>query len=95
MPSPTLTHFTLSGQSLLNTLDALKPMERFDEKELRIPVLDKYKESGKLHILGKVETGVLRTGDTILCNPGTVFIIFIFLHVHVFARDTHNSFSVC
>lgn len=47
-------------------------MERFDEKDLRIPVLDKYKESGKLHIMGKVETGVLKTGDTILSNPGSV-----------------------
>eukprot|EP01127_Copromyxa_protea_P003078 TRINITY_DN12949_c0_g1_i1.p1 TRINITY_DN12949_c0_g1~~TRINITY_DN12949_c0_g1_i1.p1 ORF type:complete len:562 (+),score=176.15 TRINITY_DN12949_c0_g1_i1:48-1688(+) len=63
----------ITSLSLLDTLDGLTPMERFDEKPLRIPVLDKFKESGKLHILGKVETGVLRTGETILCNPGASF----------------------
>jgi len=60
------------GQPLLTVLDELKPLDRLDEKELRIPVLDKYKESGKLHVLGKVESGVLKTGDTILSNPGSV-----------------------
>jgi hypothetical protein len=59
-------------------------MERFDEKPLRIPVLDKYKESGKLHILGKVETGVLKTGDSILCNPGSVRFFFLIVRVGVF-----------
>lgn len=60
-----------TGEPLLTLLDSLKPLDRQDEKPLRIPVLDRYRESGKLHILGKVECGVLRTGDTILSNPGS------------------------
>eukprot|EP01126_Amoeba_proteus_P021416 TRINITY_DN2175_c0_g2_i1.p1 TRINITY_DN2175_c0_g2~~TRINITY_DN2175_c0_g2_i1.p1 ORF type:complete len:601 (-),score=148.78 TRINITY_DN2175_c0_g2_i1:61-1737(-) len=58
------------GEALLPLLDSLKPLDRQDEKPLRIPVLDRYKESGKLHVLGKVECGVLRTGDVISAHPG-------------------------
>jgi len=61
-----------TGPPLLSLLDQLQPLVRLDETELRIPVLDRYKESGKLHIMGKVETGVLKTGDTILSNPSSV-----------------------
>jgi peptide chain release factor subunit 3 len=60
------------GPSLLDALDALKPLERMDEAPLRIPVLDKYKESGKTYILGKVESGCLKTGDDLIANPGQV-----------------------
>jgi len=61
-----------TGEPLLSVLDSLSPLERMDERELRIPVLDKYKEAGKLHIMGKVETGILRTGDTILSHPNSI-----------------------
>jgi len=61
-----------SGTSLLGALDLLKPLDRQDQMPLRIPVLDKYKESGKTYILGKVEYGCLKTGDEIVSNPGNV-----------------------
>jgi peptide chain release factor subunit 3 len=60
------------GPTLLGLLDEMSPLERLDESPLRIPVLDKYKESGKVFVLGKVEAGVLRTGDDILIMPGNV-----------------------
>jgi peptide chain release factor subunit 3 len=63
------------GSTLLETLDSLKPLERMDELPLRIPVLDRYKDSGKTVIMGKVETGVLKTGDEILCNPNNIKLI--------------------
>jgi len=53
----------------LSTLDALQPFERLDELPLRIPILDKYRESGKVYIMGKVETGILKQGDEIFINP--------------------------
>jgi len=58
-----------SGPSLIQVLDALKPLDRLTEAPLRIPVLDKYKEHGKTFILGKVETGFLKCGDTVLSSP--------------------------
>jgi len=59
-----------NGGSLINVLDELKPLERMDQYPLRIPVLDKYKLSGRLIVLGKVESGVLKAGDTLCINPG-------------------------
>ena len=60
------------GPTLLNLLDEMTPLERLDESPLRVPVLDKYKESGKVYILGKVEAGVLRSGDDIFVQPGNI-----------------------
>lgn len=70
IPSSILT--LLSGPTMLQVLDSLSPLERADEAPLRIPILDKYKESGKVFILGKVEQGILRSGDDILLQPGNV-----------------------
>jgi len=64
-----------NGKTLLETLDSLQPLERMDELPLRIPVLDRYKESGKTIIMGKIETGVLRVGDELVCNPNNIKII--------------------
>jgi len=55
---------------LLATLDELKSVERLDAAPLRFPVLDRYKESGKVYIMGKIESGTLKTGDTIQVYPG-------------------------
>jgi len=65
-----------NGKPLLTMLDELQPFERLDEMPLRIPVLDKYRESGKLYIMGKVETGVIKQGDEIFINPnGMKFLV--------------------
>lgn len=61
-----------SGPTLIELLDQMSPLERADEAPLRIPILDKYKESGKVYILGKVEQGVLRAGDDIILMPGNI-----------------------
>jgi peptide chain release factor subunit 3 len=58
-----------TGQSLLETLDSLVPIERTKFGDLRIPILDKYKENGQTYILGKVESGSLNHGDTLIINP--------------------------
>lgn len=57
---------------LLDILDSLQPFERLNEKPLRIPVLDKIKEDGKFLIMGKIETGVLKVGDEIICGPNNI-----------------------
>uniref|UniRef100_A0A6B2L0G2 Tr-type G domain-containing protein n=1 Tax=Arcella intermedia TaxID=1963864 RepID=A0A6B2L0G2_9EUKA len=59
-----------SGLALLQLLDSLQPLARLDTAPLRIPVLDKYKEAGKLVVLGKVESGVIKSGDTLAIYPG-------------------------
>jgi len=60
------------GPPLLGVLDSLQPLARMDTATLRIPVLDRYKEAGKLVILGKVEAGILKTGDNLQMSPGGI-----------------------
>lgn len=50
-------------------MDTLQPLERLSESSLRVPILDKFKESGKTYIIGKVESGILNLGDTIFVSP--------------------------
>jgi len=64
------------GPPLLELLDTLQPLARLDASPLRIPVLDKYKEAGRVVILGKVEAGVVKTGETLTIVPGgTQFVV--------------------
>jgi len=64
------------GPPLLGLLDSLQPLARMDTAPLRIPVLDKYKEAGRLIVLGKIEAGVLRIGDTVNVVPsGAQFLV--------------------
>jgi peptide chain release factor subunit 3 len=58
------------GPALLDLFDSLQPLARLDASPLRVPVLDKYKEAGKIIILGKIEAGVLKTGDMVTVVPG-------------------------
>lgn len=60
------------GLSLLDMLDSLQSFDRLDEKPLRIPVLDKIKEEGKFLIMGKIESGILKVGDEIVCQPNNI-----------------------
>jgi len=65
------------GPTLLGLLDSLQPLARLDASPLRIPVLDRYKQAGKLVILGKIEAGVLKTNDTLVVHPGGIqFVVF-------------------
>jgi len=65
------------GPPLLSLLDDLQPLARLDSSPLRVPVLDRYKEAGRLVILGKIEAGILRAGDTLVAHPGGIqFTVF-------------------
>lgn len=35
-----------------------------------MPLLDRYKDAGKVYVIGKVDGGMLRTGDTVVLVPG-------------------------
>lgn len=53
----------------MSTLDALPAMPRNPDVPVRIPVIDRYKEMGLLHVVGKVEVGTLTRGDTLALVP--------------------------
>ncbi|KAL0483655.1 protein synthesis elongation factor 1-alpha [Acrasis kona] len=58
------------GPTLLEALDALEPPKRPTEKPLRLPLQDVYKIGGIGTVpVGRVETGVMKPGDTVLFAP--------------------------
>jgi peptide chain release factor subunit 3 len=59
---------THSGLSLLEHLDKLPMVDRKISSPVMIPVAEKYKDMGTVAV-GKVESGHVRKGDTLLLMP--------------------------
>jgi len=58
------------GRILLEALDNIKPPKRPSEKPLRLPLQDVYKIGGIGTVpVGRVETGVLKPGTTVIFAP--------------------------
>jgi elongation factor 1-alpha len=58
------------GNTLLEQLDALEPPKRPTDKPLRVPLQDVYKISGIGTVpVGRVETGILKPGMTVVFAP--------------------------
>ena len=61
------------GPTLLEALDALNPPKRPTEKPLRLPLQDVYKIGGIGTVpVGRVETGILKPGMTVVFAPAGV-----------------------
>ncbi|MCC6054293.1 MAG: translation elongation factor EF-1 subunit alpha [Thermosphaera sp.] len=59
-----------NGPTLVESLDLLEPPPKPIEKPLRLPVQDVYSISGVGTVaVGRVETGVLKTGDRVAITP--------------------------
>ena len=54
--------------TLISTLDSFKIADRNPDAPLRVPCLDRYSERGCV-MIGKVESGTLRTGDKVAILP--------------------------
>lgn len=60
-----------SSSALLETLDAVSRSRDEDPTlPLRIPLLDRYKEAGKVFAMGKVDGGRVKVGDVLVAHPG-------------------------
>lgn len=57
------------GRILLETLDMLSPMLLPVERPLRFPVQDVYRFDEIRYIAGRVESGIVRKGDTLTFSP--------------------------
>ncbi len=60
--------YTFSGPSLLEHLDKMPMVDRKRNGPLMMPISEKYKDMGTV-VVGKVESGHLRKGDTLLLMP--------------------------
>lgn len=66
-PGPRLAWY--DGPSLLAAIDALPLPEGLDSAPLRLPVQDVYRFDDRRVIAGRIESGTLAVGDTILISP--------------------------
>ncbi|NDF13115.1 MAG: adenylyl-sulfate kinase [Proteobacteria bacterium] len=57
------------GPTIVEALDLFKPKPVLDELPLRFPVQDVYKFDERRIIVGRIESGRLKVGDTILFSP--------------------------
>lgn len=58
------------GPTLLDALDRFDPGAPLVNQPLRLPIQDVYKFDHRRIIVGRVESGVLRVGDTVRFSPG-------------------------
>lgn len=56
------------GLSLFQTLDNLPPADRNSKAPFRMPIIDKYKDSGTV-VMGKSEAGLIRVGQGLCVMP--------------------------
>jgi len=81
--SPNLPWY--KGPTLLEALDAIKPPKRPVDKPLRLPLQDVYKIGGIGTVpVGRVETGILKPGMTVLFAP-------VFLTTEVKSIEMHHE----
>ncbi|MBN8531410.1 MAG: adenylyl-sulfate kinase [Alphaproteobacteria bacterium] len=66
-PSPNMPWYT--GPSVVEALDHFTPTPALEHLPLRFPVQDVYKFDQRRIIAGRIESGSLRVGDTLLFSP--------------------------
>lgn len=59
-----------SGKTLIEVLDSFENAALPVSRPLRFPVQDVYRFQGRRIIVGRVESGILRTGDRLMFSPG-------------------------
>lgn len=67
-PSPSLSWY--EGGSLLDAIEGLDPAPSLHALPLRFPVQDVYREGETRILVGRVESGTLRTGERLTFSPG-------------------------
>ncbi len=78
-----------SGLTILNALDTFKTLENKQNYPLRFPVQDVYNVDGKRIIVGRVEAGIIETGQRIQVLPtGEVTVI---ASVEEYLNEDKNS----
>jgi peptide chain release factor subunit 3 len=59
------------GPCLFEALDAVELPERSPNGPFRMPLIDKYRDMGTV-VMGKIESGSVRRGDTLMIMPNKV-----------------------
>ena len=70
-------YFCISGPSLLEHLDNMQALDRKIDAPLMMPITEKYKDMGTI-VVGKIESGKVKKGQTVLVMPNRVNITYAF-----------------
>ena len=62
-------------KTLLQAMEELPPPGRSSEDAVRFPIYGRFKDEGKIHIHGKVESGQISVGDKLQIMPGKIVIV--------------------
>ena len=63
----------ITGKTLIDAIDAIRPPVKVEDKPLRIPLQDVYKMNGTgLVPVGRIETGKMRAGYSITFAPSNI-----------------------
>jgi len=54
------------GPCLFETLDELPLPVRFNDKGIRLPIIDKMKDQGGIFAFGKLEAGIIKEGMMVM-----------------------------
>lgn len=65
-----------SGPSFIQFIDELPPLHRKIDASFVMPIIDKYRDMGTF-IMGKVEAGEAKKGQSLLLMPNRVSILFV------------------
>jgi peptide chain release factor subunit 3 len=57
------------GETLMGILDNLKPLDRSYDAPLRMSISDKFKDMGVMHAIGRIESGTVCKGQSIVIMP--------------------------
>lgn len=68
--------FYFSGPSFIQFIDQLPTLSRRTEAPFVMPIIDKYRDMGT-YVMGKVEAGVAKKGQTLLLMPNRVSFFII------------------
>lgn len=60
-----------SGKPFIPFIDEMPPLQRMNDRPFLMPIVDKYKDMGTV-VLGKVEAGEARKGQTLVVLPNKV-----------------------
>ena len=72
LAAPSSRMLWYGGGTLLEALDRFEPMAAPVEQPLRFPIQDVYKFDERRILVGRIATGVLRVGDTLLFSPSNL-----------------------
>lgn len=70
-----------SGPPFIPFIDSLPSLNRKSNGPFIMPIVDKYKDMGTV-VMGKVEAGEAKKGQSLLVMPNRVCIAFLFLKIY-------------